>query len=303
MLDFRMQRSVRHGIRVNVYRRYRDEASKGPFRYKHIGSFLLSSPYDEALMALFEQEELLQFYNWVAEATFANSLGLEADSLEKYSYRMSPEFYLALLAMQQEAKRLNLHFVPHEIMLDALLRAARKMQQRIDEINGIPSHILAQVGGDGAATHKQKALDAVDNPSKRLFQALIDLPQPIGKTCSELEAAVLAYGKKKRIPPPELYDWAGIKASRNPDKRIKKWCYAAAIDVLHAHDIDVFAFAKPQRVAVYWAIQRLDALDLQMAIKQFMKTFKPKEAVHDLITRTITHVYESAHNKSQLATD
>jgi hypothetical protein len=303
MLDFRMQRSARHGIRVNVYRRYRDEASKGPFRYTHIGSFLLSNPYDEELISLFEPEELLQFHNWVAEANFAKNLGIEADTLEKYSFRMPSEFYLALLAMHQEAKRLHLNFVPHEIMLDALLRAAKKMQHRIDDINGIPSHILAHVGGDSIAEYKQKALDAVDNPSKRLFQALIDLPQPIGKTCSELEVAVLSYGKKKRIPPPELYDWAGVKASRNPDKRIKKWCYAAAIDVLHAHDIDVFAFSKPQRVAVYWTLQRLDTLDLQTAIKQFMKTFKPKEAFHDIITRTITHIYEGVHNKSQSATD
>ena len=131
-----------------------------------------------------------------------------------------------------------------------------------------------------------------ENDNKVLFRHLISLDQPIGKTCFELEeAAKTLLNKEKKIPPPQLEDWAGIKLGRNPDKSIKKWAYGIAIDVLLIHNINPTQLIPYEKVAEYWCLPRHEKLPLKKAIKEFLTLFHIKKEESSRASRMITQIY------------
>ena len=140
--------------------------------------------------------------------------------------------------------------------------------------------------------HDDKQKELLDEESKILFKTLLDLGQPLGKICTELEEAARRYGKIKKIPPPQLREWAGDMPNRNPDKRIRKWCYAIAIDVLQQHGINPITIAAPEKVAEYWAIQRQETHSLKQAIEQFIKNFHVSDDKKSIVIDSITQVYK-----------
>lgn len=294
MLDLRTYRSERNGIRVDVLRKYRhiDDAEKTKFSYKQIGSFLLSEGYQSELLELLQPEEVMQLQNWLAETRFAEQFNTEADELAKFVVRMPQQVNDALMRLYIEAKRVDIEFIPSQVMLDSLLHKAKLVQHKLDKINGFNSGILECIGIDtDQIIGENKKQELIDVESRTLFKALLDLDQPIGKTCTELEEVAKQYGKQQRIPPPQLREWGGDMASRNPNKRIKKWCYAIAIDVLLKHGINPIGVAPAERVATYWAIQRLERFTLEEAQKKFIKDFHVPTDSRALVVAAIESVY------------
>lgn len=288
MLDIRTFRSTKR-VRVDLYRRYKhaDPATKkAKFSYKLLGSFPLQEGYSNDLLELLQPEEAIQLKNWLADVRFAERFGVEADELEKLTIQVPKKFYDALTRLSVECKRVGIDFIPDEVMLQSLFKKAKSIQQKIDKINGFNSGILDNLTADD---QEEKQMDT---ESFTLFKALLDLPQSIGKTCTELEITAKKLGKEKRIPPPQLKEWAHEMPGRNPNKRIKKWAYAIAIDVLQQHDINPLNIVKPDKVAEYWAFSKQESLSLQEAQKQFLKSFSVSKDTRQVVVDAITAVYE-----------
>lgn len=132
----------------------------------------------------------------------------------------------------------------------------------------------------------------LDEASRSLFKALLALKQPISQTCAELEEMARQYGKeKKRIPPMQLKEWAGVLANRNPNKKINRWCYAIASEVLLRHKINPLTIAPPEKVAEYWALHYRRYYTLVEAEQAFITAFNPPEVLKTTIRQVIASVY------------
>lgn len=294
MLDIRTVKSSKKGIRVNIYRKYRtidSKTNKVKFQFKQIGSFLLSEKdkLKKELLELINDDELIQLNNWLAETEFAKLFNVDAEELDKFTIRIPPKFLSALTQLYIESKRTGISFIPSEIILNSLLQKSKLAQSKLDKINGFDSRILESVGIDSKAL---LAPDVSDEESRKLFKELLLLNQPIGVTCYQLEVAAKKLGKEKKIPPPQLKEWAGEMSSRNPDKRIKKWYYAIAIDVLLKNKINPISIIDPKKVAEYWAIQQQNILTLKDAQKAFIKLFEVSDEIKPVVLKTIASIYK-----------
>lgn len=296
MLEIRMIPTRNKGLRVDVFRRYKstDPTTQKPkLHYKQLGSFPISTDYAPELFEQLEPDEIVQLHNWLAETRFAESLQISPDQLEKLPLRIPPSLLAALTRLSLEASRSGLDFIPHQIILNTLLQAARETQEQIDLKNGFKSGILESTGLTGLPDTLEETNCASDPESHTLFQTLLNLKQPVGKTCTELEVAAAHYGKTKKIPPPQIREWAGDFKHKSTHKRIKKWCYAIAIDVLHQHGINATHFMSPARVADFWIRQNFSRYSVLEAPEVFIRLFGIPPAHHAAVMRAIAHLYET----------
>jgi hypothetical protein len=296
MLEIRMIPTQNKGIRVDVFRRYKstDPATqKAKLYYKQLGSFPLGADYAPELLEQLESEEIVQLQNWLAEARFSDSLQIPPDQLEKTSIRIPLPLLNALTRLSLEASRAGLDFIPHQVILTTLLQQARHIQEQIDLKNGFPSAILENTGLPAIPDTLEETNCASDPESHTLFQTLLDLKQPIGRTCTELEIAAARHGKAKKIAPPQVKEWAGDLKRRSTHKRIKKWCYAIAIEVLHQHGINATHFMSPARVADFWIRQNAPHYSVLEAPMAFIQLFKVGPKHHAAVMRVIAHIYET----------
>ncbi len=304
MLDIRLIPTQKKGLRADVFRRYKstDPATQKPkFYLKQLGS-LGSLPTDHEdwpeLFAQLEPDEIVQLQNWLAETRFGESLQIPADQLEKVPVRMPPPLLAALIRLAIEASRAGLDFVPHQRMLNTLLEQAREIEEQIDLKNGFKSGILASSGLPPPLADTLEETNCASDPeSHTLFQTLLDLKQPVGRTCTALEAAAARYGKIKKIAPPDIREWAGDLKYKNTHKRIKKWCYAIAIDVLHQQGINATHFMSPARVADFWIRLNAPYYLVLEAPAAFVRLFEVKPEHHAAVMRVIAHIYEILSQK------
>ena len=298
MLEMRLIKTQKK-IRVDVFRRYKalDPATqKSKFYFKQLGS-LGSLPIDTddfpALWEQLEPDEIVQLQNWLAETRFGESLQMTVDQLEKVSVRMPTPLLTALTRLSLEASRAGLDFIPHQMILNTLLQQARQMEKQIDLKNGFQSSILAKAGMPALADTLEETDCASDPESRTLFKTLLDLKQPVGRTCTALEAAAARYGKIKKIAPPHLIEWAGGSKYKSTHKRIKKWCYALAIDVLHQQGINATHLMSPARVADFWIRQNVSRYSVLEAPAAFIRLFEVKPEHHAAVMKVIAHFYET----------
>lgn len=298
MLEMRLIRTQKK-IRVDVFRRYKstDPATqKSKFYFKQLGS-LGSLPIDHddfpELWGQLEPDEIVQLHNWLAETRFGESLQMTVNQLEKVSLRIPTPLLTALIRLSLEAGRVGLDFIPHQIILNTLLQQARRMEEHIDLKNGFKSGILANAGVPALPDTLEETHCASDPESHTLFQTLLNLKQPVGRTCTALEAAAARYGKIKKIAPPQLREWAGDLKYKSPHKRIKKWCYAIAIDVLHEQGINATHFMSPARVADFWIRQNASRYSVLEAPAAFIRLFEVKPEHHAAVMGVIAHIYET----------
>ena len=220
-----------------------------------LGSLPIDNDDFPELWGQLEPDEIMQLHNWLAETRFGESFQIATDQLEKVSVRMPIPLLAALTRLSLEAGRAGLDFIPHQIILTTLLQHARRIEEHIDLKNGFKSGILASAGMPALPDMLEETHCASDPESHTLFQTLLDLKQPVVRTCTALEAAAARYGKIKKIAPPQLREWAGGLKYKNPHKRIKKWYYAIAVDVLHEQGINATHFMSPARVTDFWIRQ------------------------------------------------
>lgn len=300
MLEIRMIETKNKGFRVDIFRRYKSEdpqTLKPKFYYKRIDSFRPDTGYSASLISQLEPDEIVQLQNWLAETRFGESLNTPMEQLEKIALRIPPTLLTALTRLHLEATRVGLDFTPTQIMLTALWEAARKTEQSIDEKNGFVSHILASAGLPNIPDTLEEVDCAADPESHALFDALLQLKQPVGQTCSELEAVAAHFGKNKKIPPPQIREWAGDMKHRSTHKRIKKWCYTVTIEVLHQHGINPTQLMSPARVAIYWTMQHQARYSILEAPTAFIRAFDVPQTHQAAVTIAIAQIYE----RSQIA--
>ena len=272
MLEIRTGRSEKKGIRVDLYRRYRviDEVTqKGAYKYKRLGSFILNNGPDSALLQILDADEALDLKNWLAEVTFAQQFNTQPEELEKISVHLPPKFYSALKKLSLEAKRANIAFTPNQAILEGLLKTAKFLQTKIDKINGFSSNILENIGISSVIEAPK-----VEAGDKILFRALLELNQPIGQTCSELEEEAIKLGKNKKIPPPLIKEWAGLMPGLGLEKKVNNWCYFIAGEVLLKHGINPCKIIPAEHFVNYWATIKKHSLDLNNALQNFFHTFQ-----------------------------
>ena len=296
MIEIRTFRSKKR-LRVDLWRQFREidpKTGRTKYSYKRLGGFPHETGCPDDLRALLESDENVQLENWFAESKFAEQFDVKADELMKYALNMPPQFCQALIALSQEAKEWQLEFVPNQVILEALLQKAKLVQNKIGKLSSSLCNILERAGIQDAKIITEEAnQQLIDQESRALFKALLSLNQPVGKTCTELEEAAHAYGKDKRIPPPQIKEWAGEMPGRNI-KIVKKWCYAIAIDVLLKHGINPITLVSPEKVAMYWAIQRQNEYTLKEAQKKFIGVFQITDnEIRNEIMQSIQVVYRN----------
>lgn len=294
MLEIRMIPTRTKGLRVDVFRRYKSvdpKTQKPKLFYKQLGSFPLGADFAPELFEQLEPDEVVQLQNWQAETRFAESLNISIDQLEKSPIRIPAPLLSALTQLSIEASRVGIDFIPHQIILNHLLQQAHETQTQIDLKNGFASGILAKAGLPAQQDTLEENNCASDPETKALFQTLIDLEQPIGRTCTELEAAAARYGKTKKIPPNQVREWAGQLKHRNTHKRIRKWCYALAIDVLHQHKINATHLMSPARVADFWIRQNASRFSVLEAPAAFIQLFEVSPIHHAAVINAISRLY------------
>ena len=289
MLEIRTGKSERNGIRVDLYRRYKvmDAATnRASYKYKRLGSFLLDNGFDSKLAPLLDADEMMEMNNWLAEVEFAKQFNVEPDDLEKISLHLPAQFYAALKKLSLEARRANISFTPHQVILENLLKTAKFVQNKLDKTNGFVSNILESIG-----VSAEVAIPKVEVGDKILFRALLDLQQPIGKTCSELEAEAIKLGKNKKISPSMIREWAGLMPGRNLEKKVNNWCYYAAGEVLLKHGVNPCEVIIPEHFAAYWAVIKKLTVNLNDALQDFSAVFRVAKKDQVAVAQAIEHAY------------
>jgi hypothetical protein len=299
MIAIRTVRSKYKGIRVDISRLFRHvdpKTQKVRFSTKQIGSFKLSAEknYPNELSAVLELDEILQLKNWLAEVKFAELFNEEADELTKFTVHMPQKLYDAYIALSHEAQNFDMSFIPNQVILEALLHKAKLVEQKINKMSSKRCQILEGIGIETDKLMTNEAYQRLlDTESRALFKALIDLKQPISKTCSELEAIAKKYGKEKeRISPMQVKEWAGLIPGRNL-KKVNRWSFAAAIELLLSHGKDPLLIAPPERVTEYWVGQNYQHFTLIQAKKEFTKLFKPADKSKTTLFKIIETHYKN----------
>lgn len=267
MLDIRVIKRKINGFCLSLLRKHKtinEKTGRPSIKFKWVSSFFLKDGASQEVFSLLKTDEIIQLKNVLAEIKFAQQFDTSADQLVKGAISFSPEFQRKLEQLFVEAKQAGIDFVPSEIMLNALLKKAQIIEQKIDKINGFKSNIFSII------QEEEKETNQTD---KMLFKALLNLKQPIKLTCDELEKAAKAIGKNISIPPPQLRDWAGEQGNRNPNKRIKNWCYSVAIDVLLQHAINPIQIIPIESVVNYWLLSYQQQYTLKEAKEKFLKLF------------------------------
>ena len=280
MIEIRAIKSKLNGTRVNILRKTKKQhpvTNKVTYQFKQLGSFFIEKELiPDSILNTLDEEELFFLNNWLDDAAFSFQFHTLPESMEKVTLSLPENFNTELRQVFLEAKKKGIKFSPHHIMLESLLKESKKM--------------LAELNHNEEGQRFFHTYNENDN--KVLFRHLISLDQPMGKTCFELEeAARILLNKEKKIPPPQLEDWAGIKSGRNPDKPIKKWAYSIAIDVLLIHNINPTQLIPYEKVAEYWCLPRHENLPLKKAIKEFLTLFRIKEEEIARARRAITQIY------------
>ena len=299
MIDIVTMRSKFKGIRVDIYRRFRETdpvTHKILHSKKQIGSFKLTPDfiYPEPLNEALEPDEVLQLKNWLADAKFAAQFNEDADTLAKFTIRMPQKLYDMYIELAEEAKRDEMDFVPNQIMLEILLHKAKLVEQKINKQRKKPISVLERVGVQTNSLMSDEDYQRLlDVESRALFKTLLEIKQPVSRTCGELEAIARRYGKnKERISPMQLKEWAGVLPDRKL-KKINRWVYAVAIEALLSHQLDPLHIAPPDRVTEYWLACHQSQLTLEQAKKEFIKQFKPSNEIKPKLIKIIEAGYKA----------
>jgi hypothetical protein len=90
----------------------------------------------------------------------------------------------------------------------------------------------------------------------------------------------------------DLIEWAGNSKYKSTHKRIKKWCYALAIDVLLQQGINATHFMSPARVADFWIRLNASRYSVLEAPAAFIRIFDVDPEHHAAVMKAIAHIYD-----------
>ncbi|NNM58942.1 MAG: hypothetical protein HKM04_03925 [Legionellales bacterium] len=291
MLDIRTYRS-HLGLRVDIHRKYKSvdaQTGKAKYHFRQIGSFPLNQGYDQTLLTLIDDSEVLQLENWLADSHFGHAWKKEADELVKLSLKVPPQLPDVMHKLFIEAKRLGIHFVPDEIMLNGLMNKAALIEAKIDKINGFSSGILTAYQPTHHKTDEEIKQALADG--KAVYQRLLAMTQPASKTCEELNTAAARLGKSLKMPLDRLKEWAGQRPKGGKNSQFKSWYYTIGIDVLLAHDINPCELIPPARLIKYWIAPQKEVLTSEQAIETCLTAFARYSITQKMVEEVIDEVY------------
>lgn len=296
MLKIQMTRSAKYGVRVYVLRLFSD-AKKTDKGSEQVGTFLFSDGCPETIKAQLATDELIQLENWLSERQFALRFGIEPDDKKQFT-KLSlhvPKPFAELIEknLYLAALQADIPFNPAHIMLEAYRYAIKNTTKRIIRKQGYHEVLLTALQGAGLSLEQRSEPERNALEGRVLFKALLQLKQPIGKTCTELEEAATSYGKNKRIFAGLLKEWAGEKSGQL--KEMKKWYFTMAIDVLLKHDINPLSLLPPDKVADFWGYGKLEKLNLIEAETAFNEAFKPDKEQQTTANQALNKLYSSTN--------
>ena len=142
MIEIRTYRS-RKNIRAHVLRKYK--AEKGN-KYKQLGSFSLKKGYSAELLNLLDLDEQMHLENWLEENRFAERFNEAPEKLKKVIVRVPQVFYDTLPLIYLETKKSGEIFIPHRVMLEALLNTVKFLEGTFEKESGFKTGILDKSG-------------------------------------------------------------------------------------------------------------------------------------------------------------
>lgn len=289
-LRFRVE-MTRSQPRVTVLRLL--ENPDGKPKSELVGSFGQRNK-PESLLDKLTEDERYQLENFVGTIEFSKKFfGGEVDQLERSFIRVDKKFQDALKTLWGLAKQYDLEFIPEKEMLYALFNKAKKMEKKINAISGKRTQILEKLGIN--LDEESRTLET-DLASKKLFQALLNLGQPLEKICQEFQTiAQKKYQKNSTFEPHYFEMYAGNKGRE--DKSFPKWYYTIAIDLLLAYGVNPLSVITPHKVAKHWARLRVETMELNQAKKEFIKLFAPSKSVESACLNSIDLFYLANQEK------
>lgn len=287
MLQIRVRQSKLNGLSIRLLRRYKTYNASGKVVYqdKHLGNiFIEKEPIPDHILFELDTEEKLELKNWLSEKAFAEKFfNARVDDLVKQSFAMPVDFYESLKKIYVEAQRVGIDFSPSQIILESLLKKSWIVSQKIDRINGFKGDLLPI--GDPEEREN-------DRDSKILFKAMLEIPQPLYKTCEDFEEESKKIGKFQKLQSDQLQEWAEQVPPKPKNRIIKKWCFSVAIDVLVKHSIDPKTLIPLEKLTEYWAFTREPEYTLKEVKDQFIKQFGISKEEIPRVTHIITKMYQ-----------
>lgn len=268
-LRFRVE-LTKNKPRIAVLRVQKQE--KGQETLELVGAFgQRKSP--EALKAKLTEDELYEFENALSHLEFAeNVCDTEAHELNRMMIKVAPRFQAALFQLWQEAKRLDMEFIPEKEMLYGVLQKAKAMEQKVNQLSKQSLNLFGEF--DQSLGPDNTSLSS-DIESKKLFQALLNLNRPLEDIAQEFQdISHTLYHKKTRFEPHFFL----IYADPANTKSFPKWYYTVAIELLLRYQVNPIHVVPAPLVARHWARMKSQSMSLSQAKQQFISTFQPLES-------------------------
>lgn len=292
-LYFRIEENrKRDKPRVEVVRMTKD--AEGKKKAQIVGSFGRRS-LPEDLFDKLTDDERYQLENFVAALDFSKKFfGTAANELDEIFIKVDKNFQDALKTLWKLAKKYNVEFVPQKEMLYALFNRAKKVEQEINKLSGKKNKVLEKLG---ITIEERTGLFASDQESRKLFQALLTLKQPLEKICKEFQQIAQQKYQKRAKFEPYYFNWYADTTENSETKRFPSWYYTIAVDLLVAYGINPLTLITPTKVVKHWVRLRIDRMKLNEAKKEFVKTFSPSKKIEAVCLESLDAFYLANEQK------
>ncbi|ALA24354.1 hypothetical protein AVI51_15080 [Piscirickettsia salmonis] len=269
--------------------------------YESIANLKFSSSVSEYPEKLGEKDkknlspdEVTSLENWYSCVLFsAKNFGSSIVDLESLIYRLDPKFNDALNELAAAARKHDIDFTPQQIMLDALLEAAKKTEHAIEKKTRKKADILSKVDID---SRPAGLLYRLDEKNRGIFEALFGLPCGQAKMIKEFNATAQRYGRRGDTTLNTLEKMAYPKKGEHP-LTVKKWMFSAAIDLLYENQLNPINVISADSVAQYFALQRKqEGISVEECVFIFEKRFDPNKTQLKLAVKAIEKQYGETVN-------
>lgn len=285
-LVFRPERTLHSGVRIGVSRA---STVNGKTKANHIG-FISSRKGHELLYDKLTEKERYELDNFISTLTFSKThFKSDADELGRITLKVPLNFIQALFDLWVLAKEHDLDFIPHREMLYAVLRKAKVIELKLQQLLGKKINILEglEVELDSNILPKEKTRE-----EKKLFQAILKLDHSIEKSCEEFISIARKYGRQTNFKPHFFNLYAG--QTGNADKKLPKWYYGVALELLHQYGVNPTTILSPQKTAEYWARLHKEEISSKQALKIFTKVFDLPAQFKEAAYKGIASVYKQS---------
>ncbi|QGN93957.1 hypothetical protein [Piscirickettsia salmonis] len=235
-------------------------------------------------------DEITALENWYSSVLFAaTELESPVKNLKSDVYHTDEKFLDTINELATAARKHKIEFIPKQVMLEALLDAAKKTEHAIEKKTGKKLGLLSKAGIDSRPSGLIKKLD---EKSRMLFKCIYDLPCGTQEALRQFNAIAQRYGRRNNMTSELLRKIAKPKKDEF-SPTVKKWMFSIAIDLLHENDINPLSIAETESIAYYFALQRQqEGVNATECVFLFKTRFQPTEEQLVIGTKAIENLYE-----------